>query len=349
MARLSKERLATLKNHPHQFSTLILSDSFSPDNFYEQFEDRAEELEQTFPGQGYQLAYDEVLTNAFGGIVAKHIKKDDEAEMLSLEGMLEYFELMLMIPYFSAREDEGLSHEIVRGKDALTPDVLNTFAQILNQANEFTDDKIVAREFESGEVTLDSLAAQVKALKGTIPSREEARKLIAYADYLDNINEGRTTLQTILNFRKHFKELELIDELVKIATYQGKDKEPLNAENLLDEATNGSLSFQNLKYEVAGQMEIGKVYFTDDVAMDIEAGILYGDSEEIDELNAENDLIGLNDDKSFNDSFSLDDDDDKSLADSLDAIFDPANEEKEPIENKAPTDEVPSKHFDQII
>ena len=134
MARLSEKKLKSISFLPLQFWSSLKTQNFEPKNFYKMFEDRAEELDQKYPGQGYQLAYNEALTNAFGGIVTKHLRGDKSLDILSFKELITYFDDQLMSHYFKARKEEGLAAEIKMGMDALDAEMLETFDFILNQA-----------------------------------------------------------------------------------------------------------------------------------------------------------------------------------------------------------------------
>ena len=257
MARLSEKKLNSLRFLPLQFRSSLKTQNFEAKNFYKMFEDRAEELDQKYPGQGYQLAYNEALTNAFGGIVTKHLREDKSQDILSFKELITYFDDQLMSPYFKARKEEGLAAEIKMGMDALDAEMLETFDFILNQATVPNVMKEATEAFESGKITLDSVYAHVQSIKDTHPSREEARKLAAYAEYLENKNQDRSILRMLFSLPTHFKELRAIEEMRELA----KKEAPIST--LVDEATNGSQKLQALINDFAA-VKVKEIFTEED-------------------------------------------------------------------------------------
>lgn len=257
MARLSEKKLKSISFLPLQFWSSLKTQNFEPKNFYKMFEDRAEELDQKYPGQGYQLAYNEALTNAFGGIVTKHLRGDKSLDILSFKELITYFDDQLMSHYFKARKEEGLAAEIKMGMDALDAEMLETFDFILNQATVPNVMKDATEAFESGKITLDSVYAHVQSIKDTHPSRAEARKLAAYAEYLENKNQDRSILRMLFSLPTHFKELRAIEEMRELAQKEA----PISI--LLDEATNGSQKLHELINDFAA-VKVKEIFTEED-------------------------------------------------------------------------------------
>ena len=257
MARLSEKKLKSISFYPFQFGSSLKTQNFVANNFYKMFEDRAEELDQKYPGQGYQLAYNEALTNAFGGIVTKHLRGDKSLDILSFKDLITYFDDELMSHYFNARKEEGLADEIKMGMDALDAEMLETFDLILNHATIPNVMRDATEAFESGKITLDSAYAHVQSIKNTRPSREEARKLAAYAEYLENKNQDRSILRMLFSLPTHFKELRAIEEMRELA----KKEAPISV--LLDEATNGSQKLQELINDFAA-VKVKEIFTEED-------------------------------------------------------------------------------------
>ena len=150
MARLSAEQMEIIKYFPVQFGTLINITSFKPLGFYTRFEDRAEELEQLHPGQGYQLSYNETLTNLFGGVVTKHLNGEADVTTPSLHRLIDLYDTMIMKPYFETRKTAGLECNIRMGNDALDEDLTKTFKNILDQVPSGSVMDRVTKKFKDG-------------------------------------------------------------------------------------------------------------------------------------------------------------------------------------------------------
>ena len=340
MARLSEKNLKNLQFFPLQFAGFLQAGNFEAKGFFNRFEDRAEELDLKHPGKGYQLAYNEALTNAFGGLVAKHIRRDPELEMLTFNELIEHFDNMMMGPYFDARRKEGLEYEINMGIEALDKEMIESFDSILQQATSRNLVEEAKESFENGELTLDSVSRYAESLKDKYPSREDACKLAVYAEYLEKRNEDRPIIWMVLGFLTHFKELSTIKQMRAIAQKQA----PLDT--LLSEAVNGSRALNNLVNDFTVIKNSDKPIFTDEVVKDIEEGIIDIEDRDlfiagIEEIDGEE----MDEEISFDEQDAIDgdalaaDDDDKLLAQSIKALLD-AEEmaPKEPIKESVKND-----------
>jgi hypothetical protein len=340
MAKLSEKSLKNLRFHPLQFAGFLQAGNFEAKGFFNRFEDRAEELDLKHPGKGYQLAYNEALTNAFGGLVAKHIRRDPELEMLTFNELIEHFDNMMMGPYFDARRKEGLEYEINMGIEAFDKEMIESFDSILQQA---TSRNLVAEtneRFENGELTLDSVSRYAESLKDSYPSREDACKLAVYAEYLEKRNEDRPIIWMVLGFLTHFKELSTIKQMRAIAEKQA----PVDV--LLKEAVEGSRKLNDLVNDFTVIKNSDKPIFTEEVVQDIEEGII--DIEDRDLFLAgieEIDVEEMGEEISFDEQDAIEsdalaaDDDDKLLAQSIKELLD-AEEiaPKEPIKVSSKND-----------
>ena len=350
MARLPLQNRVAIGFNPIRFSGLLGSNSFSgKDEFYVRFEDRAEALEQTAPGQGYQLAYNETLTSAFGALVAKYMNQtQDTGGTLTFEQLIDYFDSIVMIPYFKEREKAGIGVDVKTGKDALNSEMLGDFVSILDQATAATTRAMVDAKFEWGALTLDSIAARVESVKNKTVSRIEAREFALCAVHLEAENAKRHPFWKIFN-PTHYKELRTIKALKEIAT------KTASMDLLLDEAVNGPDDLRILKDAV--ELAHGKAVSTERLAnqnmtssaerkaeiSDIENSFKNLSEEEIkDELNDTilfdgDDLVADNGDKDFfrdNDQSVIEngdgvqnDEDDLDLKSALEDAFE-ANEER---------------------
>ena len=239
MAKLPETALKRIETAPYQFAMYL--ENFSARTFFKEFEKRAEELDQKRPGQGYQLAYNEALMNTFGTLVTNRINGVTEIEPpLSFQQLIEYFDSKMMTPYFNARKKEGLDDNIRMGMEALDPNMIDSFDSILDQAREFNIMNEVTQQFENGSLTLDSAYTHMQSMQNTTPSRQDACKLVAYAEYLENKNQNRSIFKTLFSLPTHFKELRAIEEMRALAEKQA----PIA--DLLSEAKNPKPKIQNL-------------------------------------------------------------------------------------------------------
>lgn len=243
----------TLKFGLDSFRSLSKTNNFT----YEAFEERAEELEKQLPGTGYQLAYNESLIQTFRSFVDKLLS--DDKPQISFSDLINCFDKMLINPYIRECKAQGVA---VNLHPSLTPDMLTTFSQILENNPNVNVFHHTARKFEHGEITLDSAYADAKNRANTVPTKKEALELVSRAAFLEARNKERGFWNSLFNFRTFFKELFAISAMKKLASKAGDIKE------LEYEARNGSREICMLKDQVDYTML--KTQATSDQEVDLE-------------------------------------------------------------------------------
>ena len=194
------------------FQTLSGINGFS----FDAFEKKAEELEVKYPGEGYQRAYNETLTQMFRtGLVDKYLR--EESTLLTLSELVEYFDTYLMKKYVDECKKQGVSVSIKLNDNGFTVETLQSFSAVLDSIPAKTVLNGVAKKFDSGELTLDSTYKYTKDNAQRVPSRKEALELVAYATFLEHRNEDRTVLQTLLNLITHIREKFAVKAMRELA------------------------------------------------------------------------------------------------------------------------------------
>jgi hypothetical protein len=289
MAKLPETALKRIETTPYQFAMYL--ENFEPRKFFEKFEERAEELDQKRPGQGYQLAYNEALMNTFGTLVTNRINGVTEIDPLSFQQLIEYFDSKMMTPYFNARKKEGLDYNIHMGMEALDPNMIDSFDSILDQARELNIINEVTQQFENGSLTLDSAYTHMQSMQNTSFSRQDARKLVAYAEYLENKNQNRSIFKTLFSLPTHFKELRAIEEMRALAAQQA----PIA--DLLSEAKNPNPKIQNLIKDFETFKNKVSPILTDEVDPNLNKDPSETSQNELEISKIEADLIIINEDQ----------------------------------------------------
>lgn len=122
---------------------------------FDAFEKKAEELEEQYPGEGYQRAYKETLTQMFRtGLVDKYLR--EESTLLTLSELVEYFDTYLMKKYVDECKKQGVSVSIKLNDNGFNIETLQSFNAVLDSIPDKTVLNEVAKKFDSGELTLDS-------------------------------------------------------------------------------------------------------------------------------------------------------------------------------------------------
>lgn len=194
------------------FQTLSGINGFS----FEAFEKKAEELEVQYPGAGYQRAYNETLTQMFRtSLVDKYLR--EESTLLTLSELVEYFDTYLMKKYVDECQKQGVAVNIKLNDNGFNLDTLQSFSAVLDSVPATNLLNEVTKKFDSGELTLDSTYKYTKDNAQRVPSRKEARDLVAYATFLEQRNEDRTILQTLFNLVTHIREIFAIKAMRELA------------------------------------------------------------------------------------------------------------------------------------
>ena len=294
------------------FKTLTDIQTFSFDGF----EKRAEELEKQHPGQGYQLSYNESLNQVFRAYAEKCQTAKGYVEPLN--EIVEYFDNCLIKKYLAECEKQGVDVRIKTSENGISAENLNAFSNTLDSipVNNVLIDTY--KKFESGELDLDSVYDDVKARENTIPTREQALELVARAAYLEDKNENRSRLWTVLKLFTHFKELSTIKKLRTLA------EKADNVSVLETEAENENYRLARLRHEV--DFRLIKAQAPTEVEIDLEH--IQENSEELEQYlddvdleriaaarDAANETLVLDDDEA--NALSIDDEEDApSLNDS---------------------------------
>ena len=193
------------------FQTLSGINGFS----FDAFEKKAEELEVKYPGEGYQRAYNETLTQMFRTrLVDKYLR--EESTLLTLSELVEYFDTYLMKKYVDECKKQGVSVSIKLNDNGFNIETLQSFNAVLDSVPATVLNE-VAKKFDSGELTLDSTYKYTKDNAQKVPSRKEARELVAYATFLEQRNEDRSVLQTLLNLITHIREKFAVKAMRELA------------------------------------------------------------------------------------------------------------------------------------
>ena len=297
-----KNLLAGLIN----FKTLTDIQTFS----FDEFEKRAEELEKQHPGQGYQLSYNESLNQVFRAYAEKCQTAKGYVEPLN--EIVEYFDTYLIKKYLTECEKQGVDVRIRTSENGISAENLNAFSDTLGSipVNNVLIDTY--KKFKSGELDLDSVYDDVEARENTIPTREQALELVARAAYLEDKNENRSRLWTVLKLFTHFKEKSTIKKLRALA------EKADNVSVLETEAENENYRLARLRHEV--DFSLIKAQAPTETEIDLER--IQKNSEELEQYLDDVDLERIAAARdAANETLVLDDEEDAlSIDDDVDAL-----------------------------
>jgi hypothetical protein len=161
-----------------------------------------------------------------------------------LNEIVEYFDTYLIKKYLSECEKQGVDVRIRTSENGISAENLKAFSDTLDSipVNNVLIDTY--KKFKSGELDLDSVYDDVEARENTIPTREQALELVARAAYLEDKNENRSRLWTVLKLFTHFKEKSTIKKLRALA------EKADNVSVLETEAENENYRLARLRHEV---------------------------------------------------------------------------------------------------
>ena len=236
MARLPKTSIEKLRETEHQFGQFTGIEGFR----YEEFEEKAEELEKDYPGKGYQRAYEETMVDLFGKLLHAHVYNRDKAA--TLRQFLNYSEI-LFDSYLEERRVQKMP-VAMNPVGHMTDQMLKDFDTVLYERKPSTICADVFRKFDDGQYSLLGTRAYAKARKDTVPTREEALVLVSQVKYLQQRNNERSLFWKIFAFPIHFMELSVINDLTALASKQGEYYD------LLHWATNESPKLMTLKSQI---------------------------------------------------------------------------------------------------
>ena len=274
----------------------------------EEFENDAAQYENQYPGEGYQRAYDESLNRVFETYVAGILR--DEVPLATLSSLVYSFDAFIMKPYMEIAKNCGSDIKIDINFKDLKPKTLKAFDDILDRIPTYTVMGDIYDRFDRKELTLDTVYADLKARKDTVPTKEDALKLVSCASYLEERLESRTRWQTFLNWYTALREyfaVKALKELAAKATRSG------DTNGLEHEAETGNQDLFRLRHEVTVGLITAEAKITNEKIRQRAEFESVLDPEELD--SAENDLdLGQ-----IDDAFSLDDGDEPFLSDESDA------------------------------
>ena len=197
------------------FSSLAKINGFT----YEEFEEKAEEIERAHPGAGYQMAYNEMLVQSFKEFVDKHLSEDPPE--IYFNDFVHIFDQMLMGTYLRQCKAQGIDVKIETNSVKPNVDTLVIFNKILEEHPDANVYHNVAQRFYRGELTLDSVYEDAKARAKTVPTKKEALELAARAEMIEVMNKERSFRDTLRNLFTFFKELFAISAIRKLASKAG--------------------------------------------------------------------------------------------------------------------------------
>lgn len=278
MARLPANSIKSLERYAINFKSLTKIQDFK----FEDFEDKAEALDKQYPGWGYQLAYQETMTQMFRKIFNRCWQ--GEKNVPTLDKFLQYYDTVLMRAYFNERKAQGMEVDVKMNSKGASLEVLEEFKKVLDEHPKNSVVKEVNEKFASGELTLDNTysLAKAKTKAKTKPTRAEARELAAYAAFLENRNKKRSVWQMLLSIPTHIKERSAIKTMRALARKCG------SIATLMNEAARENLELKKLRDDVADAIRIekdrGKCFFTKEIIDDINKGCEeFRDEQAIDE------------------------------------------------------------------
>ena len=213
MAKLPAESIKKLERFAKSFVSTTKVKGFR----YEDFEDRAEELEALNPGKGYQLAYQATMIDLFRPLLDRYLR--EEPNVPTLKEFVQYYDAFLMNGYLNERKAQGMEVNIQLSGKGASIEVLESFREILEEHPSTTTEKEIKEKFDSGELTLDNTYDMAKAKEKTnaTPTRKEARELVVCAEILERRNQQRPVWRMLLSLWTHFKERSAIKMMRNVA------------------------------------------------------------------------------------------------------------------------------------
>lgn len=182
----------------------------------EEFEQEADALDKQYPGEGYQRAYNGTVMRLFDAYVSKCMRMEDPG--ISLADMVYYFDSFVMNSYIAGAKKHGIDANFETNGKTLKLETLRAFDEALERIPNATVLDETYKKFKRNELTLDSVAADLKARKKTVPTRAEALELISRAAFLEERNEQRGFLGFLRHPFIYIKELLTISSLKNLAS-----------------------------------------------------------------------------------------------------------------------------------
>lgn len=248
MAKLSKDSIKKLDKFARSFRNFTKIKHFK----YEDIENRAEELEVDSPGNGYQLAYQENLTNMFEKLLENYMQGMEN--LPTLDEFVKYYDTFVIKTYLDEREKEGIGVNITMNGNMFTLGTLESFKKVLDKYPATTVVNEVNKKFASGELTLENTNAFAKEKEKAkaVPTRKEAQELVAYAAHLEQINKKRPVWKMLFSLPTHFTERSAIKRMRALAAKCD------NVAFLMQEASNENSALKKLKSDVTDGIIIAK-------------------------------------------------------------------------------------------
>lgn len=282
MAKLPATSMKNLDRYVLSFGSLTKIKDFK----FEDFESRAEELEVQNPTQGYQLAYEETMTDMFGKILDRHARY--EQNVPSLNEFVQYYDSILMSGYFMERKAQNIGVNIRMSTNGPRLEALESFYKAMYEHPATSVVNRVSHKFDSGELTLESTHNMVKAKakEKAVPTKAEALELVACATVLEKRNKDRSILRMLISLPTHFKERSAIKAMKALASKCG------NIADLNREAKKESEGIKSLRADVESSLSIAreaaKPIFTAEEIKEINEGYKdFGDDKSIDSSEPE--------------------------------------------------------------
>lgn len=223
-----------LPNKPQNLLDSIrkFNDSFRKNFDLDKFEARAEELERTNAGKGYQMAYNESVFEMFKNRLQELSERD--TPVMPFDHMIVQFDLDIMDKYANECKKQNIETnlELNFAQFQLSNDILRGLKKILDETP-LTPMQKAAEEVKNGTVTPASALKWVDQIRKEStetppkPDKESALKMVAYAKAIQKKNESRNFFQfigSIFNL-SHFREKNAIKTLRSFASRcEGIDK-----------------------------------------------------------------------------------------------------------------------------
>lgn len=209
---------------------------------FEAFEQEADDLDKQYPGEGYQRAYDKTVLRLFDTYASMCIRRENPD--ISVDDVVYYFDSFLMNPYIAGAKRYGIDVNIKTNGKKLNLNTLVAFDEALEKLPKSTPLDETYKKFKRNELTLDTVAADVKARKNTVPSKDEALELISRAAFLEERMSNRSFLNKLGNLFTYIREILTVNALKDLAS---KVDDP---ERLVQEAEIGSVNLAILRARI---------------------------------------------------------------------------------------------------
>ena len=250
-----KSQLATVQR--------TYNDNFRSNFSYEEFEKRAEELEKTNPGKGYQLSYYESLGNVFKDYLTNAMTVNHLPGVPSF--LASNFDYYVMGHYKGECKRQGVDPGFETQNNF---SISLTTAELFNNILENTVTTLkgsISKKFESGEMNMDKALefARKKSENRFVIEKGDAALIAGYAKVLEEKNKSRSWLDFFLNIPTHFREKSAIKELKKIAQKGG---DPEEIEKLVNE---DNKNVKNIKSDVAKSLNAARERSTEKEKLDL--------------------------------------------------------------------------------